>query len=316
MRIVLTGATGFIGKRLAITLLEQPDVLLNLVSRSQSELDGHPQVTTYRINEINSSTIWVDMLKDCEVVIHAAGRAHIMQELDSNPLEAYREINAAGTLNLARQAAHAGVKRFIFLSSIKVNGDVTGVKPFHADDIAMPSGSYGISKYEAEQGLFEIAKKNGIEVVIIRPVLVYGPGVKGNFQQMIKWLKKGIPLPLGAINNRRSFVAIDNLIDLIKTCIHHPNAANQIFLVSDGHDISTTELLKKLSCILNTRVILFPCPKWFLKCIAALLGKTQIAARLCDSLQVDISNARELLNWQPILGIDDALKFTIEDHSV
>ena len=214
-------------------------------------------------------------------------------------------------MNLARQAATAGVRRFIFISSVKVNGEVTSLGvPYTADAKAAPVDPYGISKMEAEQGLRLIAAETGMEVVIIRPVLVYGPGVKANFHSMMSWLHKGIPLPLGSIYNKRSLVALDNLVDLIVTCITHPAAANQTFMVSDGDDLSTTELLRSMGAALNKPARLLPVPSWVLEVGAVALGRRALSQRLCGSLQVDISKTRELLNWSPPVSVNEALSKT------
>jgi nucleoside-diphosphate-sugar epimerase len=232
-----------------------------------------------------------------------------MKDVASDPLAEFREINVAGTLNLARQAALHGVKRFIYISSIKVNGEQTAAgHPFTPSDTPNPSGPYGISKFEAEDGLRQIAEQTGMEAVIIRPVLVYGPGVKGNFLSMMRWLRNGIPLPLGAIHNARSLVALDNLIDLIVSCLRHPAAANQTFLVSDGEDLSTTELLKRTAAAMGINVRLIPVPAPIIQAGITLLGNRDIARRLCGSLQVDIGKTRELLNWTPPVAIDEGLR--------
>jgi nucleoside-diphosphate-sugar epimerase len=236
-----------------------------------------------------------------------------MDDRASEPLSEFRKVNVDGTLNLARQAVAVGVKRFIFISSIKVNGEGTklGV-PYAADDVPKPMDPYGISKMEAEQGLQQLAKETGLEVVIIRPVLVYGPGVKANFQTMMKWLSKGVPLPLGAVHNKRSLVALDNLVDLIVTCLDHPAAANQTFMVSDGEDLSTAELLSRISGALGRPARLLPVPVWLLELGAAIVGRRDVARRLCGSLQVDISKTRELLGWAPPIPVDEALAKTVK----
>lgn len=242
-------------------------------------------------------------------MVHAAARVHVMDDRASDPLAEFRRINVQGTLNLARQAAAAGVRRFVFISSIKVNGEATKLGiPFSADDIPAPLDPYGVSKMEAEQGLREIAAQTGMEVVIIRPPLVYGPGVKANFRAMMHWLTRGVPLPLGAIHNRRSLVALDNLVDLIVSCLDHPAAANQTFLVSDGEDLSTTQLLRRMGRALGKPVRLIPVPPALIKVGATLMGKRAVAQRLCDSLQVDISKTRQLLGWSPLLSVDEGLK--------
>lgn len=254
MKILVTGATGFVGQRLVDYLLEKTDVDLRLAVRAQPARTYGSRVTVQMISDISADTNWRESLLGCEVVIHAAARVHVMDETAENPLDTFRAINVDGTLNLAWQAAKAGAKRFIFISSIKVNGESTPQdKPFSVEDASIPSCPYSISKYEAEQGLLALAKESGMDVVILRPALVYGAGVKGNFQHMIQCLQKGFPLPLGRVQNKRSFVSVDNLVDLIVTCVAHPHAANQVFLVSDGHDLSTTELLQKLYRLLGKR---------------------------------------------------------------
>ena len=248
-------------------------------------------------------------LTGSHIVIHLAARVHVMNDTATNSLEAYRRVNVQGTLNLARQAAAIGVRRFLFLSSIKVNGEATQPShPFAADEAPAPLDDYGISKMEAEQGLREIAVETGMEVVIIRPPLVYGPGVKANFASMMRWLRRGVPLPLGAIQNQRSLVALDNLVDLVVTCLTHPAAANQTFLVSDGEDVSTTELLRRMGKAMQCPAHLIPVPARLLKGAAALLGKQDVAQRLCNSLQVDIQKTRQLLGWNPPLTLDQGLK--------
>lgn len=252
-------------------------------------------------------------MKGVDVVIHCAARVHVMHDQAVDPLIEFRKVNLAGTLNLARQAAAAGVQRFVFISSIKVNGEGTAPgMPYHADDAVTPLDAYGISKHEAEQGLLALAAETGMEVVIIRPVLVYGPGVKANFLNMMSWLYKGIPLPFGAIYNKRSLVALDNLVDLIVTCIDHPAAANQVFLVSDGDDLSTTDLLRRMGRALGKPARLIPIPSKWLEFGARLLGKQALAQRLCGSLQVDISKTRELLGWTPPVSVDEGLRKTAE----
>ena len=232
-----------------------------------------------------------------------------MNDLSAGTLAEFRKVNVEGTLNLARQAAEAGVKRFVFISSIKVNGEGTEFgKPYTADDAPAPVDPYGISKLEAEQGLLGLASETGMEITIIRPVLVYGPGVKGNFASMINLVEKGIPLPLGAIHNQRSLVGIDNLVDLIIRCIDHPAAANQVFLAADGEDLSTTELLRIVAKAIERPSRLIPVPAPVLQFGATLLGRKAMAQRLLGSLQVDILKTRELLDWTPPVSVDEGLK--------
>lgn len=291
MSLLITGGTGFVGRALVKRLSGRQ---VTLATRSDS-------------------AAWHQVLAGITTVVHLAARVHVMHDTEVDPLAAFRAVNVAETLSLARQAVAAGIRRFVFISSIKVNGETTElVRPFTANDEPAPLDPYGISKMEAEQGLREIAAETGMEVVIIRPPLVYGPGVKANFQTMMRWLGSGVPLPLGAINNRRSMVALDNLVDLIVTCIDHPSAANQTFLVSDGEDLSTTQLLQRLGLALGKPARLIPVPVLLLKVGAALLGKPAIAQRLCGSLQVDILKTQKLLGWTPPLSVDEGLKRAAE----
>lgn len=304
--VLLTGATGFVGTALLASLLEKGDRVVAAVRDSTVKLD--PRVTLEAIAGLDAHTEWQNSLNGVQVVIHSAARVHVMNDTEADPLAAFRAVNVEGTLNLARQAAAAGVRRFIFISSIKVNGEGTAPgQSYRADDNPAPIDPYGISKMEAEQGLRSLAEQTGLEVVIIRPVLVYGPGVKANFLSMMRWLEKGIPLPFGAIDNRRSLVALDNLVDLIVTCMTHPAAANQTFLVSDGEDLSTTMLLTRMARALGKTARLLPVPSALLVWSAMLLGRRGLSQRLCGSLQVDIEKNRSLLGWTPLVNVDEAL---------
>jgi nucleoside-diphosphate-sugar epimerase len=267
------------------------------------------------VGDLSAQTDWSAALAGVEAVVHAAARVHVMQEAAADPLVEFRRINVQGTLQLARRAAAEGVRRFVFISSVKVNGEATRPgHPFTADDAPAPLDAYGISKMEAEQGLREIAAQTGMEVVIIRPPLVYGPGVKANFQSMMRWLTRGVPLPLGAIHNHRSLVALDNLVDLIVTCVDHPAAANQTFLISDGEDLSTTQLLQLMGQALGKPARLIPVPTGLLTLGATLIGKPAIAQRLCGSLQVDISKTRQLLGWSAPVSVDEGLRKAAEGY--
>lgn len=266
------------------------------------------------VGDLQESTDWRVALADVRVVVHLAARVHVMQDNVPDPLAAFRRINVAGTLNLARQAAQAGVRRFVFVSSIKVNGEETlPGHSFTADDMPAPSDYYGISKLEAEQGLKEIASQTGMELVIIRPPLVYGPGVRANFHMLLRAVARGVPLPLGGLNNKRSLVALDNLVNLIETCITHPDAANQTFLVSDGEDLSTTELICRIANALGKPARLISIPLWMLKVGSMLLNKRDSLQRLSGNLQVDISKARALLGWTPPLSVDEGLRRTVAE---
>lgn len=311
MKMLVSGASGFIGKSLCAELLRQGHTVRAAVRLRNSQAEN---IETVPVGDINGETDWTVALRDIKAVIHLAAHAHVMKDGVADPLAELRKVNVEGTWNLARQAAEAGVQRFIFISSIKVNGESTPLgQPYTAEDPPAPVDAYGISKLEAEEALRQLADETGMEVVIIRPPLVYGPGVKANFRSMMHWLAKGVPLPLGAIHNMRSLVALDNLVDLIITCTDHPAAANQTFLAGDGEDLSTTELLQRLGNALDKPAKLLPIPAWVLKTGAMLLGKRDMAQRLCGSLQVDISKACDLLGWQPPVSVDDALKKTAAD---
>ena len=304
-KILLTGASGFIGRNLYRLLLSKK---FDVIPTSSREINKSGWVL-FNLNNVQSNL--TEYFESVDVVIHTAARVHVMQDLSIDPLLEFRKANTLGTINIARQAAIAGVKRFIYISSIKVNGEVASVDaPFTETDEPSPNEPYSISKYEAECGLFSIASETGMEVVIIRPPLVYGPDVKANFLNMMKWLNKGIPLPLGSIHNKRSLVALDNLVDLILTCIDHPAAANQVFLVSDGEDLSTTELLNRVAISLGEKPRLLPINQQLLELSLSLIGKKSLAQRLCGSLQVDISKAKKLLNWTPPVSVDEGLRKT------
>lgn len=309
--VLVTGANGFVGRPLCAELFRQGHVVRAALRSANVWNDNVAQTV---VAAIDDRTDWTDALRGVNVIIHLAARVHVMKDHSDEPLNAFRKVNVDGTLNLARQAAKAGVQRFVFISSIKVNGEGTLLgRPYTTEDRPVPVDAYGMSKCEAEQGLRQLAVQTGMAVVIIRPPLVYGPGVKANFHSMMHWLENGVPLPLAAIHNKRSLVAVDNLVDLIVTCITHPAAANQTFLAGDGEDLSTTELLQRMGNALGKPARLFPLPIWLLKTGAMLLGKGDMAQRLCHSLQVDISKARELLGWQPPVSVDAALNKTAID---
>ena len=313
-KVLITGANGFVGKMLSDKLITE-GFIVNGAVRSFRSVGFLDAITRFVITDIDSNTDWQHALQNVDVVIHLAARVHVMNDTAIDALAEFRRINVEGTLHLARQAVEAGVRRFIFISSIKVNGESTLLgHPFTAEDEPAPDDPYGVSKREAEDALRQLAGDTGIEVVIIRPPLVYGPGVKANFQNMMRWLERGIPLPLGSIHNQRSLVALDNLIDLIVTCIHHPAAVNQIFLAGDGEDMSTTELLQRMSAALGKKARLIPVPSFLLVWIAKLLGKQAVAQRLCSSLQVDISKAHNLLGWTPPVSVNEALRKTAQSY--
>lgn len=314
MTVLVTGASGFVGRAVWLRLNGMSGVTA-VGSVRRAGVFAEPGASPVTVGALSAQTDWSAALAGVHAVVHTAARVHVMQEAATDPLEEFRRVNVQGTLNLARQAAAVGARRFVFVSSIKVNGEATQLgRPFTADDAPAPLDAYGVSKMEAEQGLREIALQTGMEVVIIRPPLVYGPGVKANFAAMMRWLRRGVPLPLGAIHNQRSLVALDNLVDLIVTCLTHPAAANQTFLVSDGEDVSTTELLRRMGQAMGRPARLVPVPAGLLKLAATMVGKRDVAQRLCGSLQVDIGKTRRLLDWTPPLSLDQGLRKAAEGY--
>ena len=310
--ILVTGASGFVGGAL-IQRLVISNPKDSIIAATRRLLEYFPvNVNQVQVGDLLISTDWSLALQGVSVVVHCAARVHVMNERNSDPLVEFRRVNVEGTLRLAQQAAEAGVSRFIFISSIKVNGESTYLgRPFVATDPPAPLDPYGVSKMEAEQGLRELSVRTGMEVVIIRPPLVYGQGVKANFASMMRWLQRGVPLPLGAITtNLRSLVYVENLVDLICRCIDHPKAANQIFLVSDDQDISTTTLLKKMANALGCPVRLVNISPKLIKLSVSFIGKPGIADRLCGSLQVDIKKTKDLLGWSPPVSVDEGLRQT------
>jgi len=305
-QLLITGATGFVGKAVGEQAMRH-GLAVKGALRIRGEVPSciEPLV----VGEINVATDWCSALRDVNAVVHLAARVHVMHYTEENPLDAFRAVNVEGTVNLARQAAAAGIKRFVFISSVKVNGESTAPGgAFTESDAPNPQDAYGQSKHEAEIGLRQIAAETGMEVVIIRPPLVYGPGVKANFAALMRAVQRGWPLPLGSVHNKRSLVALDNLVDFIITCITHPKAANQTFLVSDGQDLSTTELVRGMAQAAGVPARLLPVPVWALQTAGKLLGKGDAVQRLCGNLQVDISKARRLLGWNPPVSVDEGLR--------
>lgn len=300
--ILVTGASGFVGRQLCRHLQERGEQFRMCMR--------HAYPNTISVGDINESTDWNTALLGVQVVIHLAGRAHVLNH--TLPYE-FRRVNVEGTLNLASQAAAAGVKRFIFVSSIGVNGNRTVCSPFSESDQPNPQEPYAVSKWEAEKLLLNLAAETDMELVIIRPPLVYGSNAPGNFGRLYRLVRRGIPLPLGAIRNHRSLVALENLVDLIITCIGHPSAVGQTFLVSDGEDVSTPDLIRRIAFSMGRTVRLIPVPYAILVAGMTLLGRRELATRLCGSLQVDITKARKVLGWTPPVKMDDALRF-ITDH--
>jgi nucleoside-diphosphate-sugar epimerase len=301
MKVLLTGANGFVGSAISEALIRH----------------GHGVVATTRhkfakaipVGPIDRQTDWSFAMTGCDAVVHTAARVHQLHDDASDRLAAFRAVNVEGTLQLARQANEAGVRRLILVSSVKVLGEATAPgQSFRHGDPSAPLDPYAISKHEAEVGLNEFAASNGMQVVIVRPPLIYGPGVRANFAAMMRAVQRGLPLPLGAVtHNRRSLVALDNLVDLLITCINHPAAANQTFLVSDGEDLSTTDLLRRMGQAMGKPARLLPVPPALLRAGASLLGKGDVAQRLLGSLQVDITHTRDTLGWAPPISVDEGL---------
>lgn len=305
--ILVTGANGFIGHALASYLSKFFPVRGVTRDSSPTLSDNFEKISGF---DLLKNDDWTVLLSGVSVIVHCAARVHVMKDRTKDPLDEYRKVNVDGTLRLAKQAVRCGVKRFIYLSSIKVNGESTNkVRPFTPDDEPSPEDAYALSKWEAECELLLLAKKENIEVVIIRPTLVYGPDVKANFLALMKLVGWRIPIPLGlADKNLRSYLAIDNLLSFIRLCLLHPNAANQIFLVSDGEDLSTKMLLKKIARSAQTPIYLFPFPTLLLKLFMLFVGKKTVSNRLLGNLQVDISKNSQLLQWYPRARMDDVLR--------
>ncbi|MEX5664179.1 SDR family oxidoreductase [Pseudomonas neuropathica] len=311
LQVLVTGATGLVGEAVVFRLLLDKRYTPVAAVRATTRLSGLCRIVPFDL-ELPTG---MPELRGIDVIVHCAARVHVMNEKGADGLAAFRKINVEGTVRLARRAAECGVKRFIFISSIKVNGEGTPRnKTFKATDLPAPVDAYGISKREAEDALRQVCEETGMELVVIRPPLVYGPGVKANFLSMVRWLDRGIPLPLGAIDNRRSLVAIGNLTDLVLTCIDHPAAAGEIFLVSDGEDLSTTQLLRRTALALGKSARLLPVPAGLLQAAASMVGKSGIAERLCGNLQVDIQRTCELLGWRPPINTEKALRQTVEHY--
>lgn len=304
MNVLLTGSTGFLGRSLAAAMSINHEFYLTAIARRPVDISAAHII---QVTGFDGHTDWSETLSGQRVIIHAAARAHVMKESAVDSMIKYRQVNIEGTLNLARQAADAGVRRFLFISSIGVNGYINS-QPFTTGDVPNPSGLYAQSKWEAEKGLWEIQRETGMELVIIRPPLIYGPTAPGNFGKLVRLVSKNLPLPLGAIHNKRSLVALDNLVDLIITCIDHPNAANEMFLVSDDRDVSTTELLNAMILAADKKPMLIPFPIAALRLAGRLTGKLAVIDRLCGNLQVNISHTKNTLGWKPPISFEDGIR--------
>jgi len=303
--ILVTGATGFVGQALCADLTAR-GISFRPVSRS-------PRQAFHTIGLIDAGTDWSEALADVDTIVHLAARVHVMDETATDPLAAFRAANVAATLNLARQAAMSGVRRFIFVSSIKVNGEATAPgRPFTSADQPLPVDPYGISKWEAEQALLALGLETGMDIVVIRPPLVYGPGVKANFASLMRLAQRGIPLPFGRVANKRSLVFVGNLTDFIILCVRHSDAANRTFLVSDDNDLSIGQLVGAISNAMHRKARLLPVPPRLMEMAATVLGKGPAAQRLLGSLQLDIAEAQRTIGWTPPFSVDQGLAQTVK----
>ncbi|MBU0484127.1 MAG: SDR family oxidoreductase [Proteobacteria bacterium] len=314
IKVLITGADGFVGRALGVYLAGKGLVVYRAIRQT-----GDPTIKSDLrvVGDIDATTDWSAALQGVDAVIHLAARVHVMADQASDPLADFRKVNTAGTINLARQAAGVGVRRFVYLSTVKVNGEKTGVsdggngRRFSEADPPCPSDHYAISKWEAEQGLAQISADTAMELVIVRPPLVYGPGVRANFLSLMRWIDLGVPLPLGRIDNRRSLVSLENLVDFLFNCLVKPAAAGETFMVADGEDLSTPELIRRIAGLIGRPARLVPVPETLLRLGGRLLGRSAEIERLCGSLQIEIGKAKHLLNWEPPLSMDEGLRRTV-----
>ena len=302
----VTGANGFLGSAL-IEELARRNYLVRASSRV-GDIELHKNIDLVQSPDLHDNIMWSDLFKGSQYLIHTAARAHIMNDNSKDALDKFRQVNVEGTLNIARQAAQSGVRRFVYISSIKVNGEETqSGAPFTNGSPPNPQDPYGISKWEAEEGLRKISRETGLEIIIIRPPLIYGPGVKGNFHQLMKIIQRGLPLPLASIKNSRSMIGIRNCVDVIIKASTAPKISTNLFLVSDDHNISTPELIRRLANAMGTKASLFPLPVYMLTSGAQLLGKAHVIQRLTSSLEIDVNETKDCLDWVPPFDIDSEL---------
>jgi len=307
---LITGANGFIGRNLCVFLKEKGYFVRGAVRNNVRDVSGIDEYI--QVGDINESTDWQQALVGVDTVIHLAARVHIIKESVVDSLEAFRKVNVWGTERLARMAAQAGVRRFVFISSIGINGEVTFERPFTENDIPCPVSAYAVSKWEAEQKLWQVSKDTGLEVVILRSPLVYGPGAPGNFGRLIHLIQFGLPIPLGDIKNSRSFIYLGNLVDAIVTCITHPLAAGETFLVSDCADVSTPDLIKMIACAMNKKPVLFSLHPSILKALCKIVGKDEELEKLTGTLLVDSSKIRNLLGWKAPFTMEEGIRETVK----
>lgn len=308
MKVLVTGANGFVGSWLCDKLQGQGHQVVRVTRNHPCANPSHNHI---EIGDIDEKTDWSGALQGVEVVIHTAARVHVLHESVTDPLSEFRHVNIDATVRLAEQAAEAGVRRFIFISTIGVLGNYSKT-PMNEERRPSPPNAYSASKKEAEVRLMQVADRKGIEVVILRPPLVYGPGVKANFLRLMQAVDRGLPLPFGRVKNLRDFISVENLCSLVMLCLTHPDAANQIFVVADGEPISTPALIRKLAALLQKPARLLPVPRWFLWQGARLTNKERLYHSICSSLRIDTRRARNVLGWQPVQSMDEGLQQTVE----
>ena len=315
MNVLVTGATGFVGRALLTHLQTHPQFDVRAAVRPSAVKRLPSGVKQIFVGALDANTDWHAALAGMDAVVHLAARVHVMHEHANDPLQAFRQINVAGSVRLAQMAAQAGVRRLVFISSIKVNGEATPARhSFNETSPCAPQDSYSISKLETEHALRTVAQATGLELTILRPPLVYGRGVRANFAALARAVARGVPLPLGSIDNQRSLLCVDNLVDLITTCLTHPAAAHQTLMASDGEDLSTTALVQRIARAMDRPAHLLPAPVWMLMTAATLLGQRGAAQRLCGNLQIDSSKARALLGWAPPFTVDEGLRRALVDY--
>jgi len=307
-RILVTGASGFVGRHLCSVLRRRGDVVREALRAAPGNEPASPDRVV--IGDLGPETDWSAAVQNVSAVVHLAARVHVMDDRAADPLEAFRRVNVRGTETLARAAARAGATRFVFVSSVKVNGEATSDRPYSESDTPAPVDAYGQSKWEAEQRLARVAAETGMPVTILRPPLVYGPEVKANFLQLLRAIDRGIPLPLASIHNRRSLIHVGNFVDAIHAALTHPAAANRTYLVSDGDDVSTPELVRRIAEALGRSPRLLPCPPALLRALGVLAGRSDQVARLTDSLELNIDRIRSELGWRPPFSMRDGLAET------